>query len=183
MILWLIWFLKRFLSSHFCHVFLPTILTSLPPGVMLLNRSTSPRDSATNIEKISRKGTLERERPNRSILIMEKFLFSSFHDFFPSFSWVRFFFMTPPPPLVPNITTIHPCALCTNTGEFPLHAQEPNYISHFKTGGSTVGSFIFIVLLSHLYIHYTHETYTMLSEKTTLHIPIVRLIQFCCMKK
>ncbi len=32
-------------------VFLPITLASLPPGVMLLNRITTPRDSATNIEK------------------------------------------------------------------------------------------------------------------------------------
>ncbi len=47
-----------FLLSRFCLVFLPTIFTSLPPEVMLLNRSTAPRDSATDIEKTSRKGAL-----------------------------------------------------------------------------------------------------------------------------
>ncbi len=31
----------------------PITLLSLPPGVMLLNRSTAPRDSATDIEKTS----------------------------------------------------------------------------------------------------------------------------------
>ncbi len=51
-------------------MFLPTTLTSLPPGVMLLNCSTAPRDSATNIEKTSQKGTLEQERPNRSVVKM-----------------------------------------------------------------------------------------------------------------
>ncbi len=60
--------LKVFLSC-FCLVSLPTTLTSLPPGVMLLNRSTVPRDSATDIEKTSRKGSAERERPNRSVVI------------------------------------------------------------------------------------------------------------------
>ncbi len=34
----------------------PTALASLPPGVMLLNRSTVPRDNATNMEKTSQKG-------------------------------------------------------------------------------------------------------------------------------
>ncbi len=62
--------LKDFLLSHFRLVFLPTILASLPPGVMLLNRSTTPRDSATDIEKRSQKGALERERPNRSVVKM-----------------------------------------------------------------------------------------------------------------
>ncbi len=63
-----IWFLKFFLLSRFHLVFPPTTLASLPPGVMLLNRSTTLRDSATDIEKISRKGAPERERPNRSVV-------------------------------------------------------------------------------------------------------------------
>ncbi len=42
----------------FCLVFLPTTLASLPPGV-ILSRSTAPRDSATNIEKTSRKDVPE----------------------------------------------------------------------------------------------------------------------------
>ncbi len=46
----IIWLLKFFLSC-FHLVFLPTSLTSLPPGVMLLNRSTTPRDNATDIKK------------------------------------------------------------------------------------------------------------------------------------
>ncbi len=57
-----------FLLSPFRLVFLPTTLNSLPPGVMLLNRSTAPRDSATDIGKISQKITLEREGPNRSVV-------------------------------------------------------------------------------------------------------------------
>ncbi len=68
LILLIIWFLKFFLFSRFCLAFLPTTFASLPPGVMLLNRRTTPRDSATEIEKISRKGTPERERPNRSVV-------------------------------------------------------------------------------------------------------------------
>ncbi len=55
--------------SHFCLVFLPTTFASLPPGVMFLNRSTTPRDSATDIEKTSQKGVLEREQPNRSVVM------------------------------------------------------------------------------------------------------------------
>ncbi len=35
---------------------------------MFLNRSTTPRDSATDIEKTSQKGVPERERPNRSVV-------------------------------------------------------------------------------------------------------------------
>ncbi len=58
-----------FLLSRFHLVFLPTTLTSLLPGVMLLNRSTTLRDSATNFEKTSQKGMPERERPNRSVVI------------------------------------------------------------------------------------------------------------------
>ncbi len=53
------------ISVHF--VFLPTTLASLPPGVMLLNRSTTPRVSATDIENTSRKGAPEWEWPNRSV--------------------------------------------------------------------------------------------------------------------
>ncbi len=49
-------------------MFLLTTLVSLPPGVMLLSRSTAPRDSTTNIEKTSQKGALEQERPNRSVV-------------------------------------------------------------------------------------------------------------------
>ncbi len=67
-ILPIIWFLFFFLLSCFGLVFLPTTLASLPPGVMLLNRSTTPRNSATNIEKISQKSAPERQRPNRSIV-------------------------------------------------------------------------------------------------------------------
>ncbi len=67
-ILLTIWFLKYFLLSRFHLVFLPTTLTSLPPVVMLLNHSTAPRDSATDIEKTSQKGALERERPNRTVV-------------------------------------------------------------------------------------------------------------------
>ncbi len=64
----IICFLKFLLLSRFRLVFLPTTLASVPPGVMLLNRNTVPRDSATDIEKTSRKGTSERERPNRSVV-------------------------------------------------------------------------------------------------------------------
>ncbi len=59
---------KVFLLSRFHLVFLPTTLASLLPGVILLNRSTAPRDTATDIEKTSEKGVPERERPNRSIV-------------------------------------------------------------------------------------------------------------------
>ncbi len=52
--------------SRFCLVFLPTILATLPPGVMLLHCSTAPRDSATDIEKASRKDAPEFERLNKS---------------------------------------------------------------------------------------------------------------------
>ncbi len=51
-------------------VFLPTTLPSLPPGIMLLNCSTVPRDSATDIKKSSQKGALEREWSNRSVVKM-----------------------------------------------------------------------------------------------------------------
>ncbi len=68
----IIWFLKFFfLLSRFHFVFLPTKLASLPPGVMLLNHSTATRDSATNIEKTTQKGTPEREKPNRSVVKIE----------------------------------------------------------------------------------------------------------------
>ncbi len=49
-------------------MFLPSTLASLPPGVMLLNCSTTPKDSATDIEKICQKGASEGEQPNRSIV-------------------------------------------------------------------------------------------------------------------
>ncbi len=67
----IIWFLLFFLLSLFRLVFLPITLASLPPRVMLLNHSTTPRDSATNIEKASQKGAPERERPNRSVVKIE----------------------------------------------------------------------------------------------------------------
>ncbi len=67
-ILPIIWFLKFFLLSCFRLVFLPTTLISLPPGVMLLNCSTAPKGSATEIEKTSGKGAPERERPNISVV-------------------------------------------------------------------------------------------------------------------
>ncbi len=57
-----------FLSFLFRLVFLPTTLALLPPGVMLLNRSTATRDSAIDIEETSWKDALERERPNRSVV-------------------------------------------------------------------------------------------------------------------
>ncbi len=60
-ILLIIWFLKYFLLTRFRLVFLPTTLASLPPGIMLLNRSTAPRDSATDIEKKFQKGAPKRE--------------------------------------------------------------------------------------------------------------------------
>ncbi len=51
---------KVFLLFRFYLVFLPTTtLASLPPGIMLLDHSTAPRDSATNIEKTSQKGAPE----------------------------------------------------------------------------------------------------------------------------
>ncbi len=55
-----------FLLFSFRLVSLPTTLASLPLRVMLLNRSTALKDSATDIEKTSLKGALERERPNSS---------------------------------------------------------------------------------------------------------------------
>ncbi len=67
-ILLIICFLQFFFSSRFRLVFLPTTLASHPPGVMLLNHSTAPRDNATDIEKTSQKGTLERAEPNRSVV-------------------------------------------------------------------------------------------------------------------
>ncbi len=72
-ILLIIWFLKYFLLSRFCLVFLPTTLASLPPGVMLLHHSTTPRDSATDIKKTYRKGAPEWERPNRSVVKRARF--------------------------------------------------------------------------------------------------------------
>ncbi len=66
----IICFLKYFLLSCFPLVFLSTTLASLPHGVMLLNRCTAPRDGATGIEKISRKGAPEREQPNRIVVII-----------------------------------------------------------------------------------------------------------------
>ncbi len=69
-ILPIIWVLKFFLLSRFRLVFLPTTLISLPPGVMLLNRSPTTRDSATDIEKTSRKGALEWERPNGCVVMI-----------------------------------------------------------------------------------------------------------------
>ncbi len=59
---------KVFLLSRFHLMFLPSTLASLPPGVMLLNCSVAPRDSATDIEKISQKGAPEGEQPNRSVI-------------------------------------------------------------------------------------------------------------------
>ncbi len=38
------------------------------------------------------------------------------------------------------------------------------------------GDVMVIVPLPHLYVNYTHETSTMLSEKPSLHIPIALLI-------
>ncbi len=48
-----------------------------PTGVTLLNCSTVPRDSATNIEKTSQNGAPERKRPNRSVVIIMKMKISS----------------------------------------------------------------------------------------------------------
>ncbi len=67
-ILSIIWFLIFFLPSRFRFLFLPITLASLPPGVMFLNCSTALRDGATDIKKTYRKGTLEREWPNRSVV-------------------------------------------------------------------------------------------------------------------
>ncbi len=44
-------FIVFFLLSWFPLLFLPTTLASLSPGIMLLNRSTTPRDSAIAIKK------------------------------------------------------------------------------------------------------------------------------------
>ncbi len=76
-ILPIIMVLKFFLLSCFLLVFLPTTLTSLPPGVMLLNHSIAPRDSATDIEKTSQKGAPEREQPNRSVVVNRLYLLFS----------------------------------------------------------------------------------------------------------
>ncbi len=57
-----------YLLSALRIAFLPTTLASLSPGVIMLNCTTTPRDSATDIEKKSRKGAPEREQPNRSVL-------------------------------------------------------------------------------------------------------------------
>ncbi len=59
-----------FFVISFCVVFLPITPVTLLPGVMLLNRSTTQRDKATDIKKISRKGMVEREKPNRSLVKM-----------------------------------------------------------------------------------------------------------------
>ncbi len=66
--LFLSYFLKFFLLSRFGLVFLFITLPSLPPGVMLLNRSSTPRDSATDIEKTFQKDAPEREQPNKSVV-------------------------------------------------------------------------------------------------------------------
>ncbi len=69
--------------SRFCLVFLPTTLASLPPGVMLLNRSTTLRDSTTDIEETYRKGASEQKLPNRSVV--KKKLILIFPYIFPKF--------------------------------------------------------------------------------------------------
>ncbi len=62
----------------------PFTLVSLPPGVMLHNRSTVPRDSAIDIDKTSQKGVPEREQPNGSVVIKRCVNFrSSVRFFFP----------------------------------------------------------------------------------------------------
>ncbi len=71
----IIWFLKFYLLSRFHLVFLPTTLTSFPPGVMLLNCSIAPRDGTTDIKKIFRKSAPERERPSRSVVLKISYLF------------------------------------------------------------------------------------------------------------
>ncbi len=55
--------------DRYSNIFL-SICHHIPPGVMLLNRSTVLRDSATNIEKTSQEGALEQERPNRNVAII-----------------------------------------------------------------------------------------------------------------
>ncbi len=61
--------LSIFNTPSFHLVFLPTTLASLPPRVMLPNRSAAPRDSATDVQKNSRKGIApEWEWPNRSVV-------------------------------------------------------------------------------------------------------------------
>ncbi len=45
------------------------MISECSPGVMLLNRSTAPRDRATDIKKTFRKDAPEQERPNRSVVI------------------------------------------------------------------------------------------------------------------
>ncbi len=62
----------KMVLNFFCYlvstVFLPSTLASLPPGVMLLNCRAAPRDSATDIKKISLKGASEGEQPNRNVV-------------------------------------------------------------------------------------------------------------------
>ncbi len=54
-------------------------LASLPPGIMLLNRSTSLRDSTIDIKKPPQKDAPEQERPYRSVVkTKETFIFNIF---------------------------------------------------------------------------------------------------------
>ncbi len=73
-------FIVFFLLSRLSLVFLPTTRASLPCGVMLLNCSTTPKDSATNIEKTYQKGTPKQERLNRSVVKTLNYLYSLVHS-------------------------------------------------------------------------------------------------------
>ncbi len=69
------------------------------------------------------------------------------------------------------ITTMHTCNLCINSVRGVSLFMSKNLLTlhTLKLVACTIGCFIFIVLLSHLYVHHTHETCTMLSEKATTH--------------
>ncbi len=82
------------------------------------------------------------------------------------------------------ITTVYMCNLCMNAGKRGGSTFMPKHLITLHTSklvAHTIGSFISIVLLSHLYMHNTHETCTM-SKKHKLHTPIARLIQCCYVK-
>ncbi len=55
-----------YLLSRFRLVFLPITLVSFPPGVILLNCSTVPRDSATDIEKNLNKARWSKSDPTEA---------------------------------------------------------------------------------------------------------------------
>ncbi len=55
----------------FFFISVPPTLASLPPWVMLFNRSTALRDSATNIKKTSRKNSHQVRATNRSVVMRD----------------------------------------------------------------------------------------------------------------